>query len=127
MTIEPKFAKKPVSVHVEARRWLQRSYGNTYHSVRVVVEYGDGTEQELIAPFEYGYGDHWTHTAAVLMIKAGLFDVEANDPVEIKAAAYGVSIFTSQKSWWKEQGVNYFASVTDVPRKRDLHNQGKKV
>jgi len=48
-----------MTLHVEARRWFQRSAGNTYHSVRI---YRDG-EQMTFVPFAYGYDDMWLQTA----------------------------------------------------------------
>lgn len=46
-------------VRIEARRWFQKSYGNTYHSVKVY------RNKKLIGhePFTYGYGDQWIQTA----------------------------------------------------------------
>jgi hypothetical protein len=48
-----------MSLHIEGWRWFQRTYGNTYHSVRI---WKDG---QLIAhlPYQYGYGDQWLQTA----------------------------------------------------------------
>lgn len=49
--------KKPI--YVLARRWFQRSYGNTYHSVTVVWSDDTITKE----PFVYGYGEQWKETA----------------------------------------------------------------
>lgn len=54
------------SLHISARRWFQKSYGNTYHSVEVFVN-----GKRLYEPFEYGYGDHFLQTAAALLRKHG--------------------------------------------------------
>lgn len=47
------------NIHIDGRRWFQKTYGNTYHSVRI---FKDG---QLIAhvPYEYGYGEQFLQTA----------------------------------------------------------------
>lgn len=47
------------TLHIEGRRWFQRTYGNTYHSVRIWI---DG-KQIVYIPFSYGYGEQWLQTA----------------------------------------------------------------
>lgn len=49
--------KKPI--YVIARRWFQKSYGNTYHSVTIL--WSDSTISK--EPFMYGYGEQWRETA----------------------------------------------------------------
>jgi len=81
---------------IEARRWFQKSYGNTYHSVRVYDESGKLIGENL---FEYGYGDQWELTSNKLIQE--YFDSTgeyANDTPFYKATS----------------------SVTDVERKKDL-------
>jgi hypothetical protein len=48
-----------MSLHIEGRRWFQRTYGNTYHSVRI---FKDG-EQIASLPKAYGYDYHFLQTA----------------------------------------------------------------
>ena len=50
-------ARKPV--HISGKRWFQRTYGNTYHSV--TIYYDDGSSEYL--PREYGYGDYYLQRA----------------------------------------------------------------
>lgn len=50
---------KPKALHIEGRRWFQRTYGNTYHSVRIWI---DG-KQVVVLPFQYGYGEGFLQTA----------------------------------------------------------------
>lgn len=51
------------NITIIGRRWFDRKYGNTYHSVSVWV---DG---EFIGknPYEYGYGDHYIQSAFVIL------------------------------------------------------------
>ena len=56
-------------IEVLARRWFQRSFGNTYHSVQVFVN-GEVLENR----FAYGYGSHYKQTAHELLV-ANDYDV----------------------------------------------------
>ena len=45
-----KAMKKIESLRIYGRRWFQRSYGNTYHTVRVIVN-----GEEFKSDITYGY------------------------------------------------------------------------
>lgn len=89
--------KKIKSLHISARRWFQKTYGNTYHSVTVFVN-----GETLRADFVYGYGDHFMQTAQKLLEQAG-YDVK------------GVLC-----SYHLREVLKGTYSVTDVQRKKDL-------
>ena len=48
-----------MNLHIEGRRWFQKTYGNTYHSVRI---FKDGACVAYL-PFQYGYGEQFLQTA----------------------------------------------------------------
>jgi hypothetical protein len=48
-----------LGLHIEGRRWFQKTWGNTYHSVRI---FANGKEIGYIA-HEYGNGDQFLQTA----------------------------------------------------------------
>ncbi len=52
-------SKKIKSIEIYGLKWFQKSYGNTYHRVKVYVN------DELIAksPITYGYGDYYIQNA----------------------------------------------------------------
>lgn len=58
-----------MKIHVEAKRWFQKTYGNTYHSVKVYVN------GKLIGqvPFRYGYDKAWQQTAHEILMEKGFF------------------------------------------------------
>lgn len=85
------------TLHIESRRWFQRTYGNTYHSVRIFV--GD---REHYIPFSYGYGEQWLQTALDWLASEGLAE----------KGQYGTRYLR------EELGGTY--SCIDVTRKRDL-------
>jgi hypothetical protein len=79
---------------ITAKKWFQKSYGNTYHSVSV---YQDNEFLGYI-PFRYGYGDHYLNTAADIM---GISETKLRDDI-------------------RENRQNYHITVIDVNRKKDL-------
>lgn len=60
--------KEPIKVtKVIARRWFQKTYGNTYHTVEFILD--NGTTYKT--PRAYGYGDQWSVTAQREAIRMG--------------------------------------------------------
>jgi hypothetical protein len=88
-----------MKLHIEGRRWFQRTYGNTYHSVRIYLD----DQLAAYLPFEYGYGDQFLQTA--------LDWLKANGKVPADAK-YGTLYLR------ETLGGTY--SVVDVERKKDL-------
>jgi len=91
-------AKLPIpGLHIEGRRWFQKTYGNTYHSVRI---YRTGCETVYL-PSRYGYGEMFLQTAIAYLRKNGYADAQ------------------NGTCYLREQlGGTY--SVIDVPRQKDL-------
>ena len=81
-------------VIVEGKRWFQKLYGNTYHTVKVSVD-----NEVFYSDITYGYGNHFEQTA-IEVLKNNGFD----------CPEYG-----------KFQRLEGFEShVIDVKRKKDL-------
>lgn len=61
-------------IKIRARKWFQKTYGNTYHSCKVFVD------NNLIGhcPFTYGYGDQYMQTAHKLLQEAGYYPKTGN-------------------------------------------------
>lgn len=91
------------SIHIEGRRWFQRLYGNTYHSVRIWI---DG-ELVLYSGETYGYGDQYLQTAFEWLFVNGY----ANQEEREKLGSFTLYLRETL-------GGTY--SVVDVERKRDL-------
>lgn len=79
---------------ITAKKWFQKSYGNTYHSVTV---YRDNEFLGYIL-FRYGYGDHYLNTAADIL---GISETELRQDI-------------------RENPEKYHINVIDVNRKKDL-------
>lgn len=53
---------------VIARRWFQKSNGNTYHTAELILDNGT----TIKSPRAYGYGDHWKATTRELAAQHNL-------------------------------------------------------
>jgi hypothetical protein len=93
--------------HIEGRRWFQKTYGNTYHSVRI---FEDGVMIALLR-FQYGYGDHFLQTAFEWLGNNGhpeLLEKNENGSPKHYGTQYLREVMKSSYS------------VIDVERKKDL-------
>ena len=86
--------RKIKMIIITAKKWFQKSYGNTYHSVSV---YRDSEFLGYI-PFRYGYGDHYLNTAAGIL---GIPETELRHDI-------------------RKNDKKYHINVIDVQRKKDL-------
>lgn len=97
--------KSPKIIIVDARRWFEKTNGNTYHSVSVTIDFGQGLKKIGSVNFAYGYGEHYLFTAFGIMKEFGLFkDKEYLDFLRYK----------------RENQGKIYTTVTDVSRKKDL-------
>jgi hypothetical protein len=94
-------------LHIEGRRWFERTNGNTYHSVRI---FANG---ELIGtvPYEYGYGDQFLQTGLDWLREQGLIEPQAYYP-NGHPKHYG--------TLYLRESLGGTYSVIDVARKKDL-------
>lgn len=67
------------SLRIVGKRWFQKLYGNTYHSVLVVVETSKGESLEFFEPFNYGYGEQYLQTAHEILVNNELFKGTYNE------------------------------------------------
>lgn len=89
-------------IDIYGKRWFQRSYGNTYHTV---VVYVNGREV-FSSTKQYGYGDQYRQTAQEWLEQNGLLP----------------GLIGSEPLWrYRDRtGIGFGSDVTDVPRERDL-------
>jgi hypothetical protein len=93
---------KVKSIEVWGKRWFQKSYGNTYHAVRVYVN------DELIgaSKIAYGYGDSYLQTAEEVLKKAGY--------LKLKNQSQSLS------SYCREKKINLKYYANDVSKESEL-------
>lgn len=94
------------SITIIGRRWFQKSYGNTYHTCRVLVN----GEQVYESPEEYGYGDQYVETGCQWLEKYGYMNRKK----------YDNGGHEQPRIWAERNGIKFDYSVTDVARERDL-------
>ena len=96
---------KVKSVEVWGKRWFQKSYGNTYHKVKVYVN------DKLIgtSDINYGYGDSYLQTAKQILIEKGYF------PRALKNES-------SLSRFFRDRKIDFTYYVNDVNREKDLKN-----
>lgn len=94
------------NIFVLGRRWSDKRYGNTYHTVRVYI---DG-KIALESGFTYGYGDAYMQTAKEELEKHGFI-------TDFKHYANGSEPLWA---WCQRHDVTLIRDVVDVARKRDL-------
>ena len=87
-------------IEVYGRRWFQKTYGNTYNSVRIYVD----DKEIAYLPFNYGYGDHYRTIALEHLESIGIL------PEKISKIA----------SYQLRESYDITYHVEDVDRKRDL-------
>lgn len=88
-----------MNLHIEGRRWFQKSAGNTYHTARIFID-GKLTH---ITPKAYGYGDGYLQSAIDLLKH------EKRIPED---AEYG--------TYYLRETLGGTYSVIDVAREKDL-------
>jgi len=95
------------TLRIVGRRWFQKSYGNTYHTVRVYLDDEFLGESNM----EYGYGDQYIETGFRIAF-------QNSDLPPRKMSPNGSPEWT--RGWSERTGVKVITEVVDVPRKRDL-------
>lgn len=94
------------TIDIQAREWFDKTYGNSYFSAIVTIDYGMETEQEIKLPFQYGYGDYYKEAAFKALKKAGFLDCGELD----------------RWTWCKENGVILRSNIERNCLKRDVVN-----
>lgn len=92
-------------ITITARRWFQKTYGNTYHSVEVSLLDGDKWKVLGVNNFEYGYGNHYLHSATTILKEHGLI------PEDIYQINHNIC---------EKYHLSINEIVSDVSRKKDL-------
>ncbi len=81
------------SIFIEARLWFDKTYGNTYHSVRLEA---NGLSVGQVG-LTYGYGEHYEQTALTYLKKIGLVSEGVRYLSELKRNGVIVYIAASNR------------------------------
>ena len=90
-----------MQIDITARRWFQKTYGNTYHSVTVRID----NKEIGRNPFTYGYERQFEQTALDMI----------NDHLGTE-----YTINELFHSMYRAEGLTVNSKVSDVTRKKDL-------
>jgi hypothetical protein len=99
------------SIKIKARRWFQRSYGNTYHRVLVTVTTDDGVKQ-YESDIHYGYGEHYDTTA--------LETLEKEIGIKVDRYPNGERKTGYLSTWARAHEIACDSDVNDVSTEREL-------
>ena len=99
------------NITIIARKWFQKTYGNTYHSVKVYVN------NKLIGynSFEYGYGDHYLQTAHKLLQDANIYE----DTGKMLGGGGNSDYYNFQQDM-RNYRDKFLINVCDVERKKEI-------
>lgn len=94
------------SITVIGKRWFQRTYGNTYNSVQIMVN----GETVATLPEGYGYGSMYLQRATQWLDAHGYVTLEH----------YEHGGMTPLWQYCRDNDIHLEDTVIDVPRERDL-------
>ncbi len=92
------------SLFIEGRLWFDKTYGNTYHAVKIEV---NGRTIHYI-PMTYGYDDMYKYTALAWLKSYGLVSEETRNIWELRECAdiYWTSYYTPKRELYKAESVD---------------------
>lgn len=59
------------TLDVLAKEWFDKTYGDSYFSAVIIINYGTKSEKKIEIPFQYGYGDHFLTVASKVLKEKG--------------------------------------------------------
>lgn len=99
---------KMKTLTIIGRRWFQKTYGNTYHTVVAIVN----GKQLVNTDRQYGYGEQYISTAVEELEKLGYL-------ADRKKYAHG-GFAENLRQYCERKGITYVATCTEVARQKDL-------
>lgn len=100
--------KQIKTIDVYGKEWFDKVNGNSYHSVRVVLNYGMPNTKTLVGQFQYGYGSQFIQTASELI----------REEIGGKESIYPLW------SWCESRKIIYRESMQRDCKKRDVVAHG---
>ena len=61
------------TIDIQAREWFDKTYGNSYFSMDITINYGLKNCVSYYVPMQYGYGDHYKDMAFKYLKSLGYF------------------------------------------------------
>ena len=57
------------TLDIIAKEWFDKVNGNSYFAARVTIDYGTDRQEEIVIPFQYGYGSAYQDMAKEALVK----------------------------------------------------------
>ncbi len=54
---------KVKTIDITAKEWFDKTFGNSYFSAQIILNYGFKDQEKYCLPFQYGYGDQYIYEA----------------------------------------------------------------
>ena len=67
------------TLHVSAKEWFDKTYGNSYFSAQITIDFGYKSEQTIYLPWQYGYDDHYLDMTLQELIKLKKFRIKKDE------------------------------------------------
>lgn len=99
------------TIDVNAKEWRDRTYGNSYFSAVVVINYRMEGSASFKIPFQYGYGDHFIDIANQELHKRGYISNPRRGVHQIREPLW---------QYCEDHGIILRTNKTVGCRKRDL-------
>ena len=101
--IKAKLGFIPKTIDVNGKEWFDKTYGNSYFSAVVTMDYLLPSQRTILLPFQYGYGDSYTQAAAeALGLKAPLSYSAREAGIMLRASIERGCLQRDVKAWGRE-------------------------
>ena len=69
LTIKTMKTNQIKTIDLQVTEWFDKTYGNSYFSAIITINFGMANQKRLFMPFQYGYGNHAEYEAFKLIKK----------------------------------------------------------
>lgn len=98
------------TLDVNAKEWFDRQNGNSYFAAKIIVNYDMKSEQTILLPFQYGYGDHYIYEAATELVKRGILADDYRQGFTMKCREAGIILRYSKEENCRQRDVKWFGT-----------------
>lgn len=97
------------TIDVDVKEWFDKTYGNSYFSAQVVINYGMKTAKKVFISYEYGYGSHALTVAMRRLEKLKIIkDLETNEQLHSYCTRKGIILrHNKEENCLKRQMISF--------------------
>ena len=71
------------TIDIAAKEWFDKTYGNSYFSAQIILNYGLKDQQKYCLPFQYGYGDQYIYETKASLNQMNKISTNSNQNLRI--------------------------------------------